>query len=263
MSKVFLISDVHVNYAANWKWLSEISGHENDILLVAGDVSHDISELARCLQMLVAKFKHVFYTPGNHDVWVMDDDKQDSISKMEHVLKICEHAGVKTRPEFLENIWIVPLFSWYDSTFAISEPLTKNDIEELKGWSDLHFCKWPKGFKPRDMYERNEDFIQSFDLMDASPIISFSHMLPRRDLLPPRAELEHKFLAHVVGSTLLESQIKRLGSTVHGFGHSHVNKDVVIDGVRYVQNAMGYPKERERYSYTPRLKQIWPLEEGE
>ena len=41
-------------------------------------------------------------------------------------------------------------------------------------------------------------------------------------------------------SRLLD-QIGRLGSAVHVFGHSHQNVDAVLDGVRYVQNALGHP----------------------
>lgn len=209
--------------------------------------------------MLASKFKHVFFTPGNHDLWVLDPESgDDSISKLDKLLQSCERVGIKTKPERVDDVWIVPLFSWYDSTLGTSDPLTRADIEDLKKWSDLYFCKWPKGYKPLSLYDRNEDFIQNFDLMDASPIISFSHMLPRRDLLLPREQLLHKFLPHVVGSTRLEKQLRALGSHTHCFGHSHVNKDVTIEGIRYVQNALGYPREREQYSYTPVLKQVWP-----
>ena len=31
---------------------------------------------------------------------------------------------------------------------------------------------------------------------------------------------------------------------VHVFGHSHLNVDTTVDGVRYVQCALGYPSER-------------------
>lgn len=51
---------------------------------------------------------------------------------MEKLLRVCERAGIKTKPERIEDIWIVPLFSWYDSTLGVKDPLTRADIEDLK-----------------------------------------------------------------------------------------------------------------------------------
>ena len=58
----------------------------------------------------------------------------------------------------------------------------------------------------------------------------------------------------------LDEQIRRLGSAVHVFGHSHINRDLRIDGVRYVQHALRYPKERGRQ--TELVKLVWDDEEA-
>ena len=47
----------------------------------------------------------------------------------------------------------------------------------------------------------------------------------------------------VLGTTLLEKQIRRLGSNIHIYGHTHVNANVVKDNIRYINNAFGYPYE--------------------
>jgi hypothetical protein len=75
-------------------------------------------------------------------------------------------------------------------------------------------------------------------------VISFSHFLPRRELLPAVANLKFKELPMVAGCLGLDAQIRRLKSRVHVFGHSHISCDRIIDGVRYVQNALRYPRER-------------------
>jgi hypothetical protein len=83
--------------------------------------------------------------------------------------------------------------------------------------------------------------------------------LPRPELLPPKKNLRFKGLPKVAGSTSVEDQLRRLRSAVHVFGHSHINYDCVIDGVRYVQNALAYPNER----WYPRdaIKQVWDSDE--
>ncbi len=77
-------------------------------------------------------------------------------------------------------------------------------------------------------------------------MITFSHFLPRPEVLPPVAVLRFKELPLVCGSDRLEKQLRAAGSSVHVFGHTHIPWGETIDGVRYVQNPLGYPYERKR-----------------
>mmetsp|Transcript_110773 Transcript_110773/g.345237 ORF Transcript_110773/g.345237 Transcript_110773/m.345237 type:complete len:431 (-) Transcript_110773:94-1386(-) len=50
----------------------------------------------------------------------------------------------------------------------------------------------------------------------------------------------------VLGCTELEDQIRESGSTGHLFGHTHQGTERMIDGVRYVQQPLGYPHDGHR-----------------
>ena len=76
-------------------------------------------------------------------------------------------------------------------------------------------------------------------------VYSVSHFVPRLDLMPARYPEKHKALFPVLGTERLEAQIRRLGSSKHFYGHSHLNRNKVIDGVTYINNAFGYPSETE------------------
>jgi len=69
----------------------------------------------------------------------------------------------------------------------------------------------------------------------------------RANLIPSRLHahqtLNFKGLYRVGGTTRLDEQIREVGSTIHVFGHSHINWEKEVDGVLYVQNAKGYPRE--------------------
>jgi hypothetical protein len=77
----------------------------------------------------------------------------------------------------------------------------------------------------------------------AHKVITFSHFLPRIDLVPSYVSSRHRLLDPVLGSTRLEQQLRQLGSSIHVYGHSHINRRVNLGGVTYLNNALGYPGE--------------------
>jgi predicted phosphodiesterase len=250
---IFAISDLHTDFKANRLLLDELTrpGYRRDTLLVAGDIADRLEVLEDTLALLRSRFAKVFYMPGNHELWVRSD-AYDSIEKLRRVIELCDQLGVHTRPAQAEGVWIVPLFSWYEAQFDGDESA---DAEELQAWADFYFCKWPPEVVSVSEYFRtlNAGRLTSYE----GEVITLSHFLPRRDLLPEADNLRFKSLPKVAGSTWLDAQLRILNSRVHVFGHSHINCDRVIEGVRYVQNALRYPGERG--DAVPSLKLIRPL----
>jgi hypothetical protein len=74
-------------------------------------------------------------------------------------------------------------------------------------------------------------------------VITYSHFLPRIDLMPDFIPCASRVLYPILGSSQLDPQLRRLNSHIHVYGHSHVNRNVKIDGVSYINNAFGYPHE--------------------
>ena len=46
------------------------NAYQDDVLILAGDISDDQSVLRSTFELVVQKFNHVFFVPGNHDLWV-------------------------------------------------------------------------------------------------------------------------------------------------------------------------------------------------
>merc|ERR1712194_382889 len=78
---------------------------------------------------------------------------------------------------------------------------------------------------------------------EGQPVITFSHFLPRVELLPEKRYLFTPSLAKAVGSRFLWERVRELAPSVHVFGHTHFGWDADLDGIRYVQAALGYPQE--------------------
>ncbi len=248
--RLFATSDLHTDYRENFRWLQELSDSEyrDDALIVAGDISDRLEIIRETLLLLRGKFRQLFFTPGNHELWVRGAEI-NSLEKLQLVLDLCHELDISTEPLRLETFWVVPLLSWYDGVFEPGK--VKEEKAARQVWADFHFCKWPEDAAPlADYFLRlNESHLRSYD----APVVTFSHFIPRSDLLPPKEYLRISWLSSVSVCAALDSQIRQLNSTVHICGHTHTTFDRVIDDVRYVQNAVRYPKERRTPSFPIKL----------
>jgi predicted phosphodiesterase len=237
--RVFALSDLHVDYEANARWVDELSTAEyvDDVLILAGDVSSRMRLLAWCFEHLVKRFARVVYIPGNHELWVRrDTDEATSLQKFAAVWALAGDCGLSTTAVHCGTVSIVPLLGWYDYSFGDPTGALRSK------WMDYRACVWPEDFGAGAIttyfVQRNAELLGTHN----GTVISFSHFLPRRDLMPssPRATYP---LDPVMGTTRLEDQIRTMRPSLHVYGHSHFNRRLNIDGITYINNALGYPHE--------------------
>jgi len=279
--QIYAISDLHTDYRDNFAQLEQLSRRDyaDDAVVVAGDVSHSMEVLRRTFDVFLQRFRHVFFVPGNHELWTRNGAGTNSIQKFEAVLGLCESMGIHTGAEVIgsgdDRVCVVPLFSWYTRPGEGGDTLYRERPSEQPSesvWADDYLIKWPQtaGFRP----------VQYFLDLNAARVaadyaverISFSHFLPRQDLIfaapgegpyapmdPARARFN---FSAVAGSSLIDEQVRRLGSRLHVYGHQHRNRRRCYDGVWYVSNCLGYPEERQgRVIQDPGeiLKLVWPI----
>jgi len=277
--KIYSVSDIHTDEAENWDVIQKhvderiaalklsknkldesganVGGNDTDlyylnqdVLIVAGDVSSKTKVLRQTLTLLKTAFASVFFVNGNNELRLSNKDPttfQDSVDKYRKIIKMCDDLGVETKPRLIDGaVWIVPLFSWYSPTFD------KNfnfDFSFERRWLDFHKCKWPDNLE--DKRHEDPDCIGNFFLnlnkdrvkMYDQPVITFSHFLPLPDLVP--FYVKNKTLIMVVGHNGLMNQLEIINPIVHVYGHTHINSDRTIGKTRYIQNALGHPHERE------------------
>lgn len=247
--RIFALSDLHVDFEENWQWIQSISqlDYQCDVLVVAGDITHQFERILEIFDTLRKPFLRVFFVPGNHDLWVRGEAR-NSLEKMDALRSACEKCGLDMKPDDVHGVRVVPLLSWYCRQF---DPRCQGRTVPA-AWGDYRYCRWPKEMTDIDHY---------FSTLNEEPsktpglTVSFSHFLPRWELLPDVGYLRFKALPLVAGSPIIERQLRSWGSQIHVFGHSHIPRDMNLDGVRYVQQPLAYPKERRGLS--PILKQIY------
>lgn len=310
--RVFGISDIHTDWEENRRRLEALplGPYSEDALLVAGDVSHDPRTFTETMSMLCQRFAHVFFVPGNHDVWVAassaggNGGPSDSLAKHRWLLEECARLGVWTTPVRypLERLVIVPLLSWYHPEFDVEPDVPASALasasvaarrrRRVAMLGDEIGCVWPEQLQGDLALPRNRLLAELFDqandhhsadrpvppaLAAALPrrpsvhagvraaardhhpvsfaealssrqggdsVISFSHFLPRLELLPEKRFLFYPQLAKASGSLPLRARLARLRPALHLFGHTHFAWDLLLDaGVRFIQAPLGSPRE--------------------
>ena len=272
--RIFALSDLHVDQQENMKWLNRLSNHDytSDLLIIAGDVSADPVKFSTAVQLLNKKFATLCFVPGNHELWVRNHQFYDSLEKFYEVLEWCRLYNVVTEPIQVGTndrhpVWIIPLFSWYimpeegEGSLFLPKP---NEDPSLGMWSDNYFVKWAEGETNRSMtnyfLKKNEPLLNR---QYNSPVISFSHFLPRQELMFSEEEARSGVVVNdrhpafnfsrVAGCSELDEQIRRLGARIHVYGHQHRNRRREIDGVIYISYCLGYPFERKNGHLPPLL----------
>lgn len=263
--RVFVLSDLHTDYSENMFWVNRLSTkrYRKDVLLVAGDVAETYNNFVLTMSVLKDRFKHVFFVPGNHDLWRRSKGEKhlDSLEKLNRLLDGCKRLGVETSPMMVDGLGIIPLFSWYHESFDKEKDITGVRILSLEmACKDFHACKWPDELSSKDvslalyfdaMNEQNQHKIDEIQ-RSCNQIITFSHFLPRQELCPEKRMLFYPNLHKIIGSDSLEVRIRSIHGTdgspsaCHVFGHTHFCWDAVLQGIRYIQAPLAYPRERKR-----------------
>nr|CAD1836245.1 unnamed protein product [Ananas comosus var. bracteatus] len=263
--RVFVVSDLHTDYPENMAWVRRLSRawHGGDVLVVAGDVAETYKNFVSTMAELKERFGAVFFVPGNHDLWCRREEGKfmNSLEKLNALLDACSELGVETGPRTIDGLGIIPLFSWYHKSFDKEKDITDVKIPSLEmACKDFHACKWSPQLSNDGvalalhfdmMNEMNHNAIKEVQTT-SNHIITFSHFVPRQELCPEKRMLFYPNLPKIIGSDFLEKRLRSIhgnfvsGSACHLFGHTHFCWDSVVDGIRYVQAPLAYPRERKR-----------------
>jgi hypothetical protein len=195
INRVYCISDLHTDHYENLEWLhqklqncnnnpaetTKTTPTQNDLIIVAGDISHEYDRFSETLTVL-RQCGQVLFVPGNHEAWLNKHDKHhysyhdhhysshhhhhkdnnnsnnttssssSSLDKLNRIYKMCQEHDVYTKPLLLINknnrnnrrhhpLWILPLQCWYDGTLSFAE----EHCQDFNTWPWVDFirCEWP------------------------------------------------------------------------------------------------------------------------
>lgn len=255
--KLFAISDLHVGSKANREALATLEPHPEDWLVVAGDVGELFEHVDIAFRILTDRFARVFWVPGNHELWTIPGTTAISrgAEKYRLMVKLCRLHGILT-PEDPYAVWpgdgtkavIAPVFALYDYTFRPSDI----DVDQVFDWAKeggvvsadeaflhtdphpniqrwcTHRCDWTE----KRLAQASDDH----------PVVLVNHFPLRQDLLDLR-RIER--FAPWCGTKRTENWHTRFRVAVAVTGHLHRRRTLWVDGVRFEEVALGYPRDWE------------------
>jgi 3',5'-cyclic AMP phosphodiesterase CpdA len=255
--RLLAVSDLHVRYPENRAIVDGLRPtSDGDWLIVAGDVAEKIEDVTGTLALLRDRFARVLWTPGNHELWTRP--RNGSVLRGEaryrHLVAQCRDLGVLT-PEDDFPVWdgpggpavVAPLFTLYDYTFLPAGAATPDEgiaLAYAAGvvCTDEHLLH-PDPYPDRAAWCRarvaeSERRLAALD--PGLPTVLVNHWPLTQT---PTRVLRHPEFSIWCGTTATAHWHVRHRALAVVYGHLHIPRLIVEDGVRFVEASLGYPRE--------------------
>jgi 3',5'-cyclic AMP phosphodiesterase CpdA len=259
------VSDLHVGHRANRSIVAALRPESpDDWLLVAGDVADVTTDVEWALRTLKEHFVTVVWTPGNHELWTLARDPVElrGEDRYRYLVDRCRSIGVVT-PEDPYVVWdgpggpvtVAPLFLLYDYTFR-PEGATTTEQGLAIAYEAGVVCSDEMLLDPhphpsraawcRARLEESERRLLETD--PALPTVLVNHFPLVRD---PTRVLYHPEFAQWCGTEATAAWHTRFRAVAVVYGHLHIPRTSVYDGVRFEEVSLGYPREWQRRDGPP------------
>jgi 3',5'-cyclic AMP phosphodiesterase CpdA len=273
--KLWAMSDVHVGHAENRRLVADLPACPDDWLVLGGDIGETLDELRFVLQTLSPRFRRLVWVPGNHDLWTTVAGSPRGEAKYRALVTLCRAYGVLTPEDPYElfndgtsSYLIAPTFTLYDYSFC-PDGMPPQAARTWALQSGIE-CADEYLLHP-DPYASREDWCAARCALTEERL---TQALATNDLptvlvghFPLRAELANlPFVPRFsiwCGTRRTADWHRRFRAAAVVFGHLHIPQTRVIDGVRFEEVSLGYPRQWNRRLGGPTCpRQILPVTGG-
>lgn len=260
--RLYAISDLHISHKHNREALEELKPHPEDSLIICGDVGERLEHLQEAFEITTKLFKQVFWVPGNHELYTLpgittEDDLDKELRgefKYQECLRVANESGVITpEDEFVK--WdgeggpciICPIFTLYDYSFRPADVTREKAVD----WAmEENVYATDEALLHSDPYATRDEWCEQLvarteERLAAAaargvPLVIINHWPLREDLVTipsiPRFSIW-------CGTTKTKDWHTRFNAKVVVTGHLHVRRTDWIDGVRFEEVSLGYPRQ--------------------
>ena len=265
---ILAVGDLHVDHPENREIVAGLHPRsDDDWLLVCGDVADTPANFEWALRLLAERFSRVIWVPGNHELHCYPEDSLGlrGEDRYLHLVELCGQIGIVT-PEDPFPIWenggepvrVAPLFLLYDYSFGAAFAGTRREALRRAYRTGVvcvdEFLLHPDPYPTREAWcaARLQDAERRLSGASEMPTILLNHY-PL--VIEPTRVLRHPEFAQWCGTVRTADWHLRFGAVAVVYGHLHIPRTTLHDGVRFEEVSLGYPRERARRpsaAYAPR-----------
>jgi predicted phosphodiesterase len=270
--KLWALSDLHLGHPRNREALSRMPSFGDDWLMVGGDVGETEDHLTLALVELSKRFAKLFWVPGNHELWTVPSPGHPGLrgeAKYQALVALCRRHGVLT-PEDPFAVFIgeggprviAPLFVLYDYSFRPDHVPAEGAV----AWAE------ETGVLCTDEHLLHPDPYPSIPAWCAARLAFTERRLDEvepgtRLVLVNHFPLDERLLKLWLvprfsiwcGTRRTRDWHLRYPVDVVVYGHTHKRATDWLDGVRFEEVSLGYPRDwSQDQGMHPYVRQILP-----
>lgn len=268
------IADLHAASRGNRDVVAALRpAHPGDWLIVAGDVAERLADVADVLATLAERFERVLWVPGVHELWGGREglDGVPAPARYDVMVEVCRCLGIDS-PEDPYPLWtgaggpvyLVPLFLLYDYSWRVDPSATRAEAvaaaRERRVVATDEYLIDPAPFASLSAWcaERLSGASARLAGLDpAIPTVLVNHWPLHREAT--RALMYPDF-ALWCGTEHTAQWPRRYNAQTCVYGHLHIPRSHIVEGVRHEEVSLGYPREWRRRGYpVPLARQIVPV----
>lgn len=264
------VSDLHVEHPENRQLIERLEPRSAaDWLIVCGDVADAPGDVEWALGQLGRRFARVIWAPGNHELLTPRSERGAlrGEHRYRHLVDLCRSLGVLT-PEDPYAIWegrggpvrVVPLFLLYDYSFGRNVGATPGEALERAHEAGVvcidEFLLDPYPYPSREAWCEVRVREAERRLAEVEPVLPAILVNHFPLTVEPTRVLRHPEFAQWCGTVKTAGWHRRFRAAAVVYGHLHIPRTTWLDGVRFEEVSLGYP--RERRGRPPALRQILP-----
>lgn len=259
MPHLYATSDLHVTHRDNADHLDAIRpATPQDWLIVAGDVAERVEVVVDTLARLRERFATVVWVPGNHELWTTPSDpvRARGQARYEELVGRCRAVDVLT-PEDEYPVWrhtdrpltVAPLFLLYDYSWrtpsadghSLGEAMRQAREAGVVCTDEYYLHPEPHGSRQEWCAHRLEVTEKRLAAVPAEHgTVLVSHWPLHRH---PTAPLRYPEFAMWCGTEETADWHVRFRAELVVYGHLHIPRTTHVDGVRFEEVSLGYPRE--------------------
>ena len=263
-----LISDLHVDINP-WDWSVLQHCDPSSVIVVAGDISNDVFEASRWIADLRSRFQRVVWVPGNHDFYnlgfhrtrLLDREFSAKWPYPRTVAEIYDHYRrwseahdvhlLHRSSVVLDGVEFVGATGWHNFDAA---PYLRFE-DQVQCWqdsiNDSRYINWGPdtygNYRPVLTAALDDaEYIREAVKKNNLPKVVVTHHIPHRNFV----KVTNNSTWNLLNGSFLNTELETcVDPSIRAwcFGHTHFRFDRDQNGVRYLNNARGYPRENANW----------------